>query len=159
MSGAVFKISRKADYAVRVMVSLASGPPHGRVSTSDLQERTLVPLAFLQRIVANLRRGGLLKTYPGVAGGLALARSPDAITILDVYTAIEGPIRLSECIREPEGCPLSGPCAVRPRWAALEAAITGHMAGTTLKQLAQETAQAEAKLRRRRGAPASTSRT
>jgi Rrf2 family protein len=134
----VFRILRQTDYSVRLMLTLALRPHGERVSTQQLQRETLVPLAFLQRLVASLRRAGLLLAYPGKNGGLQLARPATHITVLDIHEAIEGPVDLSDCVRDPATCPLSEPCPVRPRWGRLEAVIVKELRATTLAQLARE---------------------
>jgi Rrf2 family protein len=131
----VFRISRRTDYAVRVMVTLAGYPPGERVSTPRIQAATQVPGAFLQRIVATLRRAGLVHAHPGTAGGLHLARPAEAITLLDVHSAVEGPIHVSDCVDDPRTCARSGPCTVRPQWERLQEVLVNELRATTLADL------------------------
>ncbi len=133
----MFQINRRTDYAVRVMLTLAKGGASARQSTGRIQSETLVPMAFLQRIVSTLRRAGLIHAFPGIHGGLQLARPPEAISLLDVHAAVEGPILISECLADPCRCPLSAPCPVRSRWARLDGLIQRELAATTLADLAR----------------------
>jgi Rrf2 family protein len=95
-----------------------------------------IPRAFLQQIVAALSRASILKTTPGPKGGLQLARSAPEITLRDVVEALEGPILLSECLCEPEVCPLGPSCPVRSRWGGLQAMILKELERTTMAALA-----------------------
>ena len=118
------------------MLALARAAAGQRLPTGSIQQETRVPMAFLQRIVATLRRAGLLRAYPGVHGGLQLARPAAEISLLEVHEAVEGPILISECLAAPDTCPLAGPCPVRERWGRLDALIKSELAATTLQQLA-----------------------
>jgi Rrf2 family protein len=101
----------------------------------------LIPHAFLQRIVADLSNSGLIDTFPGPRGGLSLAKPPDAITLKDIVTAIDGPITISDCIEEPDECVLEVACPVRSRWARLQGIILHELERTNLKDLAEEAFQ------------------
>jgi Rrf2 family protein len=132
----MFRVSRRTDYAARVMLVLASSPAGARVPTEAIRAQTFVPLAFLKRIVATLRHADLLRTYAGANGGLTLARPSAKISLFDIHVAMEGPISISECVANPSCCPLSQPCPVRPRWAGLQATIIRELKRTTLATLA-----------------------
>ncbi len=134
----MLRINRKSDYAVRVMLALAKEAPDIRLPTKAVQEAMLIPPAFLQRIVAELSKNGLIETFPGPNGGLSLARPAETITLKDILTAIDGPVRISDCLDEPEDCALEVTCPVRSRWARLQAMIVRELERTNLYQLAQE---------------------
>ena len=70
----VMRINRRADYAIRVMLVLAEQLHKTRLSAQEIHERMQIPRAFLNRIIADLSRAGLIQTYPGPNGGLELAR-------------------------------------------------------------------------------------
>ena len=97
-----------------------------------------IPQAFLQRIVAQLAQGQLIRTYPGRNGGLALARPAEEITLLDVVVSIEGPIVISECIDGHDYCPFENECPVRKRWGRLRSVIEQELGKTTFAMLAEE---------------------
>src|SRR3989338_4423940 len=92
------RLTRQGDYAVRVVVDLASRPAGAVVPRSSIQERQAVPAAYLAKIVQALARAGLVRTHPGARGGVALARRADDITLKDVIEAVEGPIHLNRCV-------------------------------------------------------------
>ncbi|NPA92051.1 MAG: Rrf2 family transcriptional regulator [Chloroflexi bacterium] len=140
----MIKISRRTDYAVRVLISLAKHADEGPRSVQMIVEEMLIPLTFVKRIVADLVRAGLINSQRGSKGGLWLARPADEITLLDVVEACDEPITVSQCIDDPDFCPLSADCPVRRRWARLRALLHKELQRTTIAQLAKESTKSDA---------------
>jgi Rrf2 family cysteine metabolism transcriptional repressor len=96
--------STKAEYGVRVMVELArrAGERAGEdpVALAEIAEHDGMPLAYLEHLVARLRKAGLVDSRRGSRGGYRLARSPTEITMAEVVEALEGAIAPIECISE-----------------------------------------------------------
>ena len=113
------EITQQADYAVRAVLELALRPEGERVSTDEIARQQNIPAAFLTKICARLASAGILVTQRGVNGGIRLARTPDRITLLDVIEAIDGPITLNRCARNPSECSRDRTCAVHPIWLEL----------------------------------------
>ena len=136
----MLKINRQTDYAVRVLLSLSKRGEGARLSSSDIQREMLIPKAFMARIVAQLSRAGLLKTFPGREGGLRLPCPASQITLRDVVEAFEGPILLSACleVKGEDDCPFRANCPVRPKWGRVQVAMLREMASITFEDLAQE---------------------
>jgi Rrf2 family iron-sulfur cluster assembly transcriptional regulator len=135
---AVFRVNRRTDYSVRVLLSLAKRPFGTRLATQVIQDEMLVPRPFLQRIIADLSKAELIVTYPGVNGGIQLARPAEAINLRQLWEAIEGPLLISDCLKSRDECPLGSGCPVRSRWARLQAMIAHEMEATRLDELANE---------------------
>lgn len=133
----MFQINRKTDYAVRVLLALAKRPLGSRLSTQVIQSEMRVPRPFLQRIVAELARAGLLRTFLGPRGGLELARPAAQINLLHIWEAIEGPLLISDCLKGPGECPLDHGCPVHHRWGRIQAFLTQELQAATLEKLAQ----------------------
>lgn len=134
----MFKINRKTDYSVRVMLALAKHPYGTRLPTKFIEEQTLIPPPFLRRIVADLSRSGLIHTFPGPNGGLQLARAPHEINLRHIWEAVEGRLLISDCIEFPEECPFVSNCPVRSCWGRLQAVLVKEMESTSLAELAGE---------------------
>ncbi len=132
----MLRINRRTDYAIRVMLALAKRPEGTRVSTQAIQTEMLLPRAFLQRIIADLSKKGLIHTYPGPNGGLQMARPSQDITLRDIYEAIEGPLLISECLESKGTCPLDGSCPVHPIWQRIQCKMLQEFDSLNLKQLA-----------------------
>ncbi|MFN2167900.1 MAG: RrF2 family transcriptional regulator [Anaerolineae bacterium] len=131
------EISRRTDYGVRVILDLATLPGDLRVSTQEIAERQNIPSPFLAKIISQLSLAGLVTTYRGAGGGVALARPPEEISLLHVIEALEGPIRLNRCVIQPDACPESGHCPVHGVWAKAQAELTSLLNVTTFDGLAE----------------------
>jgi Rrf2 family protein len=132
-------INRKADYAIRVILTLAKLPPETRKSTAEIRAEMLIPPALSQRIVADLARGNFIQTFPGRDGGLQLARSAEQINLLQVVEYIQGPIHVAEClIPDADPCAFRGTCPVHRRWIKLRKLIRDDLESQTFDQLAQD---------------------
>jgi Rrf2 family transcriptional regulator, cysteine metabolism repressor len=98
--------STKAEYGVRVMVALArraaETPDETEpvVSLAEIAERDGMPLAYLEHLVARLRKAGLIDSRRGSRGGYLLGRAAEQITMAEVVEALEGSIAPIECISE-----------------------------------------------------------
>ncbi len=97
--------STKAEYGVRVMVELArraggEGAGAEPVSLAEIAEHDEMPLAYLEHVVARLRKAGLVDSRRGSRGGYLLARAPSRIAMAEVIEALEGSIAPIECISE-----------------------------------------------------------
>lgn len=136
----MLKINRQTDYAVRVVLALARQGQLARLSSAAIQQEMQIPKAFMGRIVAQLSQAGLVNTFPGRDGGLSLAHSPQAISLLQVVEAFEGRLLLSECLqlKGESDCPFAGHCPVRPNWGRVQGAMAREMAAITFDYLAAE---------------------
>ena len=92
--------STKAEYGVRVMVALARRDDDVPVSLAEIADEDGLPLAYLEHLVARLRKAGLVESRRGARGGYLLARSASEITMAEVVEALEGAIAPIECITE-----------------------------------------------------------
>src|SRR6266699_4887727 len=92
--------STKAEYGVRVMVELGRGTGGEPFPLAEIAARGGLPLAYLEHLVARLRKAGLVDSRRGSRGGYLLARSPMDITMAEIVEALEGSIAPIECISE-----------------------------------------------------------
>src|SRR3954463_12998698 len=96
--------STKAEYGVRVLVELATRGSVSPVPLAEIAESNGLPLAYLEHLVARLRKAGLVESRRGARGGYLLARPADEITMAEVVEALEGSIAPIECIpADPDG--------------------------------------------------------
>ena len=130
------RLTRHGDYAVRVVVDLASQPAGAIVPRARIQERQDVPAAYLAKIVQGLARGGLVRTHPGARGGVSLARPASSISLLHVIEAAEGPLALNRCVAGAGACPRDRLCPVHPVWLRLQALVASELAAVTASALA-----------------------
>lgn len=86
------RVSAKSDYALRALIEIAAQDDGAAVSAEELGRRQDIPRGFLQAILADLRRAGIVMSQRGQAGGWRLARDPDTVTVADVIRAVDGPL-------------------------------------------------------------------
>jgi Rrf2 family protein len=92
--------STKAEYGVRVMVELARRAGEEPIPLAEIAAHDGLPLAYLEHLVARLRKAGLVDSRRGSHGGYLLARPAGEITMAEVVEALEGSIAPIECISE-----------------------------------------------------------
>lgn len=86
-------VSSRCDYAVRAVLELARHTPSNTPQTAtDIAERQNIPEKYLVHILLQLKRAGIVQSVRGAQGGYMLGPSPGAINLLDVITAVDGPI-------------------------------------------------------------------
>lgn len=86
------RVSAKSDYALRALIELASRADEGPVSAEGLGRAQDIPHNFLQAILADLRRAGIVISQRGQAGGWRMARRPEDVSVADVIRAVDGPL-------------------------------------------------------------------
>ncbi len=141
--------STKAEYGVRVMVALAQraaqSPDGGEpvVPLAEIAEQDGLPLAYLEHLVARLRKAGLIESRRGSRGGYMLARPAGEITMAEVVEALEGAIAPIECISQnADGSVVcsreSDPdhvCPTKLLWTRVRFSIVSTLMNTTLADL------------------------
>ena len=117
------QITRAADYAVRVVVHLASLPPGAIVRRPDIAKATNVAGSFLSKVLQQLAQAGIVSSQRGAGGGFQLAVPGDALSVLDVVEAMEGPIRLNTCLEAGPSCERKESCPAHEVWIEAQAAL------------------------------------
>ena len=97
-------LPQTVEYALRAVVHLASHSPDPQ-TTDQIAATTLVPRAYLSKVLQSLTRAGLAHSQRGLGGGITLTRTPDKLTILEVVNAVEPIQRIRTC---PLGLPAHG---------------------------------------------------
>ena len=135
--------STKAEYGVRVMVELARRAGDEPIPLAEIAEHDGLPLAYLEHLVARLRKAGLVDSRRGSRGGYMLARPAAEITMAEVVEALEGSIAPIECISQaPDGSIVcsreSGSdhiCPTKLLWTRVRFSIIATLRETTLADL------------------------
>jgi Rrf2 family protein len=130
-------ISRETDYAARVILHLTLLGPDAHTTAQQIAGQRLIPRALVRRVVTRLAAAGLIVTARGSDGGISLARSPEAISLVDVVEAMEGPLALNICTVSNSACPLTPACSVHDAWSGAREVLTAHMRQITFDRLAQ----------------------
>ena len=127
-------VGHKGDYAVRAAIDLARHYG-GRRKAREIAAAMDIPQQYLAQVLAPLVRQGLLVAVAGPGGGYALARNPEAITLLDVIEAAEGSIGGGRCLLSGMPCNPNSTCAVHETWRRAQLAMTAELRATTLAEL------------------------
>jgi Rrf2 family protein len=90
-------LTQKARYAVHALIVLADHADDEPLMIADIAERARVPRKFLEQILLELKKRGIVRSVRGRSGGYLLGRDPKDITFADILRVIDGPIALSPC--------------------------------------------------------------
>ncbi|MBO0871110.1 MAG: Rrf2 family transcriptional regulator [Micromonosporaceae bacterium] len=116
------QITARGEYAVRAALALAAAHP-ATVSAQALAAEHRLPRKFLEAILGDLRRSGLVNSTRGVEGGYTLARAPDQIVVGDVLRAADGPLAAVRGVR-PEQTVYDGTAEhLKELWIAVRASV------------------------------------
>ena len=132
------QLTRAADYAVRVMVYLATLAPEKRVFLPDLAEATSTPESFLSKVMQALARAGLISSRRGKHGGFAILPKGREATMREVIEALDGPISLNVCLNRGDDCERKSWCPAHPVWARAQRAMIDVLMGVTVSAMASK---------------------
>ncbi len=134
----------KAEYGVRLLVELGRHEEGAPLSLKAIAEAEGLPLAYLERIVALLKKAGLVESTRGAHGGYRLARDPADIRMDDVVLALEGQVAPMSCFVEdlPDGSKVlcshhddGELCATKLLWMRVQGGVLEALQRTTLQEL------------------------
>lgn len=129
------RISARADYAVRASAELAAREDDAPVAAEEIARHQGIPHRFLEGILSDLRRGGIVASQRGARGGHRLARESSAITLADIIRAVDGPLVYVRDER-PSDVELEGTAApLMDVWVALRANVRAVLESVTLAGL------------------------
>lgn len=111
-------LSKKAKYAINALVYLAKHYKQGPVLISEISEHERIPQKFLEAILLELKKDGMLNSKKGKGGGYYLIKSPEEVNMADVIRSMDGAIALLPCVAhkyyEPcEECKDEFTCGIR----------------------------------------------
>ena len=133
----MFRISRRLDYGLQLMIALAQEPDNRAQATAVLAEKLEIPLPFLHQIGRSLIQGRVIKATPGPHGGLRLNMPAEEITLLQIIETLEGPVCISPGMDgDPED--LSDGCMTNPVWSELQTRLINHLNSVRLNSLAAQ---------------------
>lgn len=127
----MLSFSQSTGYAIRALACLSKAHC-ARQTTSQIAHCSGIPRPYLAKIITTLARHGLLLAHRGVRGGNVLARPPEAITLLEVVEAIEGPDWLGPCLLGLDECRDRPACPTHEFWQRAREEIRAELARTTL---------------------------
>ena len=142
--------SRSTEYAIRAMAVLAKQPTGKLCGAREIADSAAIPRPFLWKILQNLTRKRLLRSFKGVRGGYELAKPAHRISVLDIIDATTPAEALAGCMLGFGNCDSMHPCALHLVWANFSKDLTTKFRKTSLTELARLSTQRK----RRNGRPA-----
>ena len=139
-------LSRRSKYGLKALLALAADSGRGPVLVSELAERDALPKKFLEAILLDLNRKGVVQSKKGKGGGYFLRRGPSEITVGEVIRALEGPLALVPCVSQTAyarcvECVDEATCGVRIAMQRVRDATAEILDHTTLADLNRTTAR------------------
>ena len=138
------KLSTRGRYGISAMFDLARSADAGPQPIKAISERMAIPEAYLEQLIAGLKKAGLGVSTRGAQGGYMLSRPPEEITVGDVLRALEGGLNLVDCLEAEDACARSGICPSRIVWAKVQAGLVSIVDGITLKDMLEDYGRARA---------------
>ena len=131
------KISTRGRYGLKAMVDIAANCKEGCVSLKSIAERTNLSESYLEQLIAQLKKAGLVKSTRGANGGYILAKNAEDISVGDILSVVEGPLELVVCLSGKETCGLGDCCccATKDVWAKLSDSVSETADNINLSEL------------------------
>jgi Rrf2 family protein len=130
-------ISQKAKYALRALVAIAKAENGMALVIAGIAADQKIPKKFLEQILLDLKRNGILASRRGKGGGYLMRKRPEEVTFGEVLRIIDGPIAPLPCLsvmayRRCRDCQSEASCEIRKVFAQVALASRGVLDGTTL---------------------------
>ena len=132
-------VSTRGRYALRVLVDLAEQNSDRYITLREIAERQDISEKYLESIVKDLVKAGLLDGLRGKGGGYRLERAPEEIGVLDVLNLTEGSLAPVACLDEgAKPCSRASNCRTLPLWEGLNKVVRDYLGNYTVRDLAQQ---------------------
>ncbi len=131
----LMQIPRKIEYALRAMIYLADRPG-GIARGTEIASHEHIPKYYLEKVIRDLMRRGLVRARRGPGGGYQLARDADTVTFRDIIEAVEGPIKLNLCTDGSSSCALQPSCRMYRVWEKGQRVLLDVFSDTSLAEIA-----------------------
>ncbi len=131
----MLRLSTKCQYGVRAMFEIAKGYNSGPVTIKEISEKQDVSVAYLEQILNQLRKAGIIKSVKGPGGGYILDKEPGSISIGAILRELEGPVAITSCLDPKEGCIRVEGCVTHLLWKSLGEKIEAFLDNMTLQDL------------------------
>lgn len=134
------QVSKTLDYAVRSLIYMGNGSVD-KFSMKEIAETQHIPQNYLAKIMRRLVERGLVRSMVGPDGGYFLRKSPRDINLKDIYEAVEGELRVIDCMDKDSICALYENCTQLPVWDKLKVSMVKLLEKTSLEDLLNDNLQ------------------
>lgn len=129
------KLSTRIRYGSRALVELSKVFPNSTISISELAKLQELSPKYLEQIMIPLRGAGIVSAIRGKQGGYQLTKSPELLTLFEIYQVLEGPLAPVHCVLNPHDCSRYYICPTWAVWKEITDAIKEILVKTTLAKL------------------------
>jgi FeS assembly SUF system regulator len=134
----MIRISKLADYACVLMVALMQS--HQALSAVDLAEKTAIQVPTVRKLLKLLSKKEWVSSSRGALGGYQVAANIEAMSVLDLIEAVDGPIAVTDCASPLKQCGLTAHCGSKKHWLLINKTVRASLQGLSLQDLAGENA-------------------
>lgn len=128
------KLSSRSKYGIRAMVALASIGGNVPVSINTISKKENISAYYLDQLFALLKNGNLIRSTRGARGGYVLSKSPDRITVGEIFKLLEGPLEIADCA-DGTTCSGSSDCITKVLWDRIRKNIENLLNSITLQDI------------------------
>lgn len=141
----LMRLSRKGEYALRAMIVLGRSYGTGPVQIQKISDGEAIPKKFLEQILLELKKAGLLQSKRGAGGGYQLISPPDEVTLARVIRVIDGPLAPLSCVSTHAHvrCPDELTCGLYSVMMDVRNAIAGVLESVTVADICERRAARE----------------
>lgn len=141
--------SRTTEYAVRAMTFLAAQKPGKLSGAREIAVAERIPAPFLWKILQQLSRRKLVRSFKGIGGGYELARPAARVSVSDIIFATDGTEFREGCVLGLPQCDSKNPCPLHHRWKEVREGMTRMLDDTSLADLAEVSTKRRARRRKK----------
>jgi Rrf2 family protein len=131
-------LSKATSYGIRALAFMASQPEQRLLGLQEIAAHESIPPAYLRKILGELRRHRLLRSVKGIHGGYELGRSPEEITLWDVFKVLEPDPYMDTCILGSKECSTESACAFHDDWQKVRSELMVLLETRTISEAASE---------------------
>ena len=130
----MLRVTKLTDYATLVLTVLAARPADV-LSAPELAEQAGLEAPTVAKVLKPLAQAGLVEGFRGANGGYRLARAAEAISLVEIVEAMEGPLGMTECSLHDGHCGLETSCGVRANWRRINDVVADALRAITLAEM------------------------
>ncbi|GAC1663001.1 MAG: SUF system Fe-S cluster assembly regulator [Candidatus Acidiferrum sp.] len=134
----MFKLSKKADYALIAVKHLATHRGQHACSANEVAEEYGISATLMAKVLQKLAHHSLVAAKHGASGGYQLAKDPEQISALDVISAIDGPVLITSCVTNHGNCDATEKCSIREPLRRVNESILQVLSTVTISQMSDE---------------------
>lgn len=137
------QLTTRSRYGLRMLLDIALHGADGPVRIQDIAGRRNISVKYLEQLIRALKKAGFIHSKRGPKGGHVLAVAPGDIRVGDVVRALESRPELTECVGNPEICPIACDCVTRQLWARATESIFRELDAIRLADLMEQARKSE----------------